>query len=226
MRATLCLPRLFFGTGKVTRFDPSTHADDAQYTMTESTRTCFAEDIDQYIFSIEYEIADLQDYMSRKLRLYPVYASEIVMLMKALYSINSKAAHHVDPDLANFLANRIQCFRHALIADDGVLAALRTCISPKMELEHLSRHTSISSETVDAALHALRDAIGEPNTTGALLQIFERKHLSSAPPSREPSVPSRPPHSRRTSENPLHDHTADAIATLSTIDERRLVRAE
>lgn len=149
------------------------------------------------------------------------------MLINALYSTNNNFTQHVDPELANFIANRIQYFRHTLITDSGVLAALRDCIPPKMELEHLSRHASISSKTVDAALHALRDGISEPNTSGTLLQIFEREHLNSTTaPSRSPGVPRRPGHARRNSDNPRYDHIADAIATLSTINERRVVRAE
>jgi hypothetical protein len=223
---TLCLLIHCSTTEKVIGFEPNFHADDVEHSTSKTTRTCFAEDIDQYMFSIEYGLIDLQQYLSRKLCSYPVYAPEIVMLISRLYSTSSKVAQHVDPELANFISNRIQCFRHALIADNGTLAALRACISPKMELEHLSRHTGISDKTVDTALHALRDAIGGPNTARALLQIFERKHLDSTTAPRSNSVPFRPAHARRTSENPLNDHTADAMVTLNAIGERRVVRAE
>ena len=155
-----------------------------------------------------------------------MYASEIIMLINGLYSTRGKIARHVDPELANFIVNRIQCFRRALIAADGALAALRACIPQRMELEHLSRHVSISDKTVDTALHVLRNAIGEPNTAGAVLQIFERKHLGSTTAVTSPVVPYRPAHARRTSENPLNDHTADAVIALNTISERRIVRAE
>lgn len=225
--ATICLLTLSYSTERVTPFDPIVHANDAGYATTRTTRSYFAEDIDLYIFGIEYGLVDLQQHMSSKLCSYPVYASEIVMLINNLYSTTSKVTQQVDPDLANFIADRIQCFRHQLIADAGVLAALRACIPPKMELEHLSRHASISDKTVDAALHALRDAISEPNTTGALLQIFERKHLSSTTPAlKSPNMPLRPAHARRNSDNPLYDRTADAVTTLTTIGERRVVRAE
>ena len=211
----------------MTRFEPKAHADNAGYTATNTTRSCFAEEIDVYRFSIEHGLVDLQQHTSRKICTYPVYAPEIVMLINALYSTNSRVAQHVDPELANFLAGRIQCFRNTLIADNGVLAALRACIPPKMELEHLSRDPSISSKTIDAALHALRDAISEPNKAGALLQIFEQNHLNSTTtPSRSPGVPNRPAHARRNSANPFYDHTLDAVTTLSAIGERRVVRAE
>lgn len=213
-------------TERVILFDPIAHANDDRYTAAKTTRTCFAEDIDQYIFSIEYEINDFREYMSKKLCTYPVYASEIVMLIKALYSTTSKVVQHVDPEVANFIANRIHHFRHTLLLDNGVLAALRACIPPKMELEYLSRHASISDKCVDSALQALRDAIGQPNTAGALLQIFERKHLNSPPPVKSPIVPLRPAHARRNSDNPLYDPTIDAVNTLTTIGEKRVVRAE
>ena len=224
--ATSCLLLLPFSTEKVIPFDPVTHADDDRYTAAKTTRTCLAEDIEQYIFSIEYEIHDFRQYMSKKLCAYPVYASEIVMLISNLYSANSKVTQHIDPELSNFIASRIHRFRHTLLSDHGVLAALRACIPPKMELEHLSRHASISSKTVDSALHALRGAISEPNTAGALLQIFERKHLSSTPALKSPIVPYRPAHARRNSDNPLYDRTMDAVATLAAIGERSGVRAE
>jgi hypothetical protein len=155
-----------------------------------------------------------------------VYAPEIAMLIKGLYSTSGKVIQNIEPELTNFIANRIQCFRHALLADNSALAALRACIPPKMELEHLSRHTSINEKTVDTALHALRKAISGPNTAGALLQIFERKHLNPITPPRTNSVPFRPAHARRTSENPLNDHTTDAMVTLNAIGERRVVRAD
>lgn len=208
------------------RFDPAAHADDARYTAASTTRTSLAEDIDQYIFSIDYGVEDIRQYLLKKLCSYPVYASEIVMFINNLYSANSKVTQHVDLELANFIANRIQCFRSSLLADDGVLAALRTSIPPRMELEHLSSHASISNKTVDAALHALRDGISEPNTAGTLLHIFEQNHLSPTSVLKSPIVPLRPAHARRNSDNPRYDRTADAVATLHTIGERRVVRAE
>ena len=159
--------------------------------------------------------------------MYPVYASEIAMLINNLYSTNSKVTQHVDPEFAAFIASRIQCFRDTLIADNDVVTTLRASIPPRMELEHLSRDPSISSKTVDTALYALRDAISEPNNVGALLEIFEQNHLgSNTGPSRSPGVPLRPAHARRNSDNPFYDRTLDAVTTLSAIGERRVVRAE
>jgi len=159
--------------------------------------------------------------------MYPVYASEIAMLINSLYSTNSKVTQHVDTELAKFIADRIQRFRDTLVTDNDVVTALRSCVPPRMELEHLSRDPSISSKTVDAALHALRDAISGPNNVGALLEIFEQNHLGSTTgPSRSPDVPYRPAHARRNSDNPFYDRTLDAVTTLSAIGERRVVRAE
>jgi hypothetical protein len=216
-----------FSTERAIPFEQITHADDDRYTVAKTTRVRLAEDIEQYIFSIEYEISDLRLYMSKKLCSYPVYASEIIMLISNLYATNSKVTQHVDPEVANFIASRIHCFRQTLLSDTGVLAALRACISPTMELEHLSRHASMgNSKTVDSALQALRGAIGTTDTAGALLQIFGRKHLSPAPAVKSPIVPFRPAHARRNSDNPLYDRTIDAVTTLNTIGEKRVVRAE
>jgi hypothetical protein len=69
------------------------HAEDASYDAAQKTRTFFAEEIDIYLFSIEYELVDLQIHMSRKLRSYPVFASEIGNLITKLYSTDNKALH-------------------------------------------------------------------------------------------------------------------------------------
>jgi hypothetical protein len=113
------------------------HADDASYDATQKTRTYFAEEIDRYLFSIEYRLADLQTHMSRKLRSYPVYASDIGKLISKLYSTDNQATAQVDPALAQFIADRISCFRAALIADKSLVASLQACIPPEIELESL-----------------------------------------------------------------------------------------
>jgi hypothetical protein len=202
------------------------HADDDSYSVAKTTRTRLAEDIEQYICSIEYEISDLRQYMSKKLSSYPVYAPEIIMLISNLYATNSKVTQHVDPEVAKFITSRINCFRQTLLSDTGVLAALRACISPTVELKHLSRHATNNSITVDLALHALRDAIGDSSTAEGLLQIFEHQHLSPTPTAKSPIVPVRPAHARLNPDNPLYDPTIDAVTTLNTIGEKRVVRAE
>lgn len=207
-------------------FQPDVHADSAGYSPTQKTRTCFAEDIESYIFSVSYGIAGLEQYISNKLCSYPVYAPEIVKLIGKLYSPDNKAKPRVEQELARFIADRIRCFRHALIADDRLLTALRICFPPKTELEFLSRHDNIDPNTVDTALRALRDGIGEQNTAAAMLQVFERKHLNSNIEFGSSAATMRPAHARRTSENPLSNHAADAMITLNTIRDGRVVRAE
>jgi hypothetical protein len=111
--------------------------------------------------------------MSRKLRSYPVYASEIGMLINKLYCTGNEFSKHVDPVLANFIANRINCFRETLIADGNLLSSLRTCTPAKVELESLYRHASIDTDAIDNALQAFRHAVADTDITAVLLQTFE-----------------------------------------------------
>jgi hypothetical protein len=180
------------------------HADDDTYSVTQATHTCFAEEIYLYLFSIHSELANLQIHMSRKLRSYPVYASEIGMLISKLYCTSNEFSKHVDPALAKFIANRIHCFRETLIADGNLLSSLRICIAPKVELESLYRHASIDANTVDNALQIFRHAVAESDTTAALLETFEREHLNASTDPRLTAPSTVPIYDRSTT-----DHISD-----------------
>jgi hypothetical protein len=205
------------------------HADDDTYSVTQATHTCFAEEIDLYLFSIRFQLANLQIYMSRKLRSYPVYASEIGMLISKLYCTGNQSSKHVDPALANFIANRINCCRGTLIADGNLLSSLRTCIPPKVELESLYRHTNMNTTTIENALQAFRHAVAATDTTAALLQTFERQHLNASSDPRLAAPPTVPIYERPTtghSSGGAFDQTQEAVQILNAIlRDKRVVRA-
>jgi hypothetical protein len=196
------------------------HADDDTYSVTQATHTCFAEEIDLYLFSIRSALANLQIHMSRKLRSYPVYASEIGMLISKLYCIGNEFGKHVDPALTNFIANRINRFRETLLADVDLLSSLRTCTPARVELESLYRHTSIGPDAIGNALQAFRHAVADADITAALLQIFEREHLNvstdprlAAPPAVSIYDPPRTDHGS----GGASDQTREALQILNAI---------
>jgi hypothetical protein len=205
------------------------HAEDASYDAAQKTRTFFAEEIDIYLFSIEHELVDLQIHMSRKLRSYPVYASEISNLISKLYSTDNKATAQVDSALARFIADRINCFRTTLITDKTLVASLQAFVPPNIELESLYRRASFDKDTLSDALRTLRNAVGEADTAAALLQAFENLHLSKIREPRLPLLPAGPTSGRRASDHSsgeASDQTKEAVQILQALGDKRIVRAD
>jgi hypothetical protein len=205
------------------------HADDASCDAAQKTRTFFAEEIDIYLFSIEYQLADLQTHMSRKLRSYPVYAHEIGKLISKLYSTDNQATAKVDSALARLIADRINCFRTTLIADKSLVASLQACIPPNIELESLYRRASFDRDSLDDALRTLRNAVGEADTAAALLQAFEDLNLSKSSEPKLPLLPAGPSFDRRESEHSskeASDQTREAVQILQALRDKRIVRAD
>lgn len=213
-------------------FDWHKHGQNAAYRATQATHTCFMEELEIYLFSIQTEMRDLQLHVSERICVYPVYAHEVTELLSKLYAKGNEVAKYVDQNLATFIAARINTLRATLVKDNSFLAALRKCIDPRSEVEYLLHHGNVDNAIVEKTLQLIRPTISEANTTDALLRSFENMHLDidTAPPPDRP--PSRPASDRRPStmssnnnEEPLA--VRDALHILDAIYvEKRVVRME
>lgn len=76
-------------------YDPKVHANDSTLRPTIKTHACFSEEVEMYQFSVRAGLTDLQAALSRRLcSQYPVYATEVVALLKALHTDDKFVSFH------------------------------------------------------------------------------------------------------------------------------------
>lgn len=164
--------------------------------------------------------------MSAKLRSYPIYEDEIELLLKRLYAKGNEAAQHVDPELAHFIADRIKFLHSTPVAGSSFIAALRDCVSPQVQFQSLLYHDKVNNGAVEKALQVIEAAVGDADTTEALLRSFNKMHLnaSTGPPPSSPVIDRRPSNLSITNNtNPV----SDALRTLDAVYQHKsLVRVE
>lgn len=68
-------------------YEAKIHANDSTWRATVKAHACFTEEVELYQFSVRAGLTDLQATLSRRLcSQYPVYAAEVVALLKALHT--------------------------------------------------------------------------------------------------------------------------------------------
>lgn len=164
------------GGRKAVKYDAGVHESDFTYEASTKTMQCFVEDLDRYIYSIRVGLPDLRNFLSARLRAYPVYAAEMVKLLTTLYS-HDYTSRDVDPDLAKFIFRRIGGIKDLLIKDETLQNFLRDRVPPKTKLEALLRHSDMSDIDMSNALQGLRKNVACSTETTALLAAFMETHL-------------------------------------------------
>lgn len=194
------------GDQKAVDYDAKVHEHDTSFSTTVGTRQCFVEVIDQYRCSIRVGLPDLRNFLSARLRAYPVYATEIVRLLNDLYT-EAHISKEVDPALATFLINRIKTLRPLLIEHRGLQTFLHDRLDGKQKIKALIPLSDLRDEDITRILRRSGNGIRASTETTALLSEFLETHLSTSTHNPTPKPPTNPP-------PPKHSLQADLIHTL------------
>lgn len=178
------------GSEEPIAYVPDIHAQDLAFTPTPKTHGDFCNRIDQYIFSVQYDLRDLQAHLSEELRSrFPVYEAEVMALLTETSSNGINDLHNVDAALSEFISQRLFLVRDNIVDDGSLLGPLQTCISSEEYGAALLRHATPAQ--IQQAVQHLSETVHPRTQIVAFFDIIYKKYngfVTSGPNGRAASA--------------------------------------